>query len=209
MIFTAPWVLLALTALPLLWWLLRVTPPAPRRESFPAIRLLLGLKAREETPARTPWWLLLLRCIAAAAIIVGLAGPVLDAGSALPGRGPVLLVLDNGWASATGLAAADPGCGCRAGPRRAGRPAGRAAAHRPRRQRSRPGNHAADASQPICVRRLAAMHPEPWPVDRAAATAALDGLAAIRQLRRVSGGWADRRRRFPGVRPGAVRMPDR
>ncbi|MBV8459130.1 MAG: BatA domain-containing protein, partial [Acetobacteraceae bacterium] len=42
MIFTTPWVLLALTALPLLWWLLRVTPPAPRRESFPAIRLLLG-----------------------------------------------------------------------------------------------------------------------------------------------------------------------
>ena len=29
MIFAAPWVLLALPALPLLWWLLRVTPPAP------------------------------------------------------------------------------------------------------------------------------------------------------------------------------------
>src|SRR5580698_9658492 len=27
MIFAAPWVLLALAALPLLWWLLRVTPP--------------------------------------------------------------------------------------------------------------------------------------------------------------------------------------
>ena len=32
MIFAAPWVLLALPALPLLWWLLRVTPPAPRSE---------------------------------------------------------------------------------------------------------------------------------------------------------------------------------
>ena len=61
MIFAAPWVLLALAALPLLWWLLRVTPPAPRSEIFPAIRLLLGLHATEETPARTPWWLLLLR----------------------------------------------------------------------------------------------------------------------------------------------------
>ena len=88
MIFAAPWVLLALPALPLLWWLLRVTPPAPRSETFPAIRLLLGLHAPEETPARTPWWLLLLRMIAAALVILALARPVLDAGSALPGAGP-------------------------------------------------------------------------------------------------------------------------
>jgi len=42
-----------------IWWLLRVTPPAPRQIAFPAIRLLLGLTPREETPARTPWWLIL------------------------------------------------------------------------------------------------------------------------------------------------------
>ena len=101
MIFAAPWVLLALPALPLLWWLLRVTPPAPRSETFPAIRLLMGLHAREETPARTPWWLLALRMIAATLVILALARPVLDAGSALPGSGPVLLVMDNGWASAS------------------------------------------------------------------------------------------------------------
>ena len=64
MTFAAPLALVALVALPLLWWLLRVTPPAPRRESFPAIRLLLGLNPTEETPARTPWWLLLLRIVA-------------------------------------------------------------------------------------------------------------------------------------------------
>ena len=52
--FAAPWLLLALAALPIIWWLLRVTPPAPRRMPFPAIRLLLGLNPREETPARTP-----------------------------------------------------------------------------------------------------------------------------------------------------------
>src|ERR1700742_4597411 len=100
MIFAVPWVLLALPALPLLWWLLRVTPPAPRSETFPAIRLLMGLRAREETPARTPWWLLLLRMTAAALVILALARPVLDARSELPGTGPVLLVVDNGWASA-------------------------------------------------------------------------------------------------------------
>src|ERR1700722_11934657 len=101
MIFAAPGVLLALPALPLLWWLLRVTPPAPRSETFPAIRLLMGLRAREETPARTPWWLLLLRMVAATLVILALARPVLDAGSSLPGSGPVLLVIDNGWASAS------------------------------------------------------------------------------------------------------------
>ena len=43
MTFAAPLALVALAALPLLWWLLRVTPPSPRQERFPAIRLLLGL----------------------------------------------------------------------------------------------------------------------------------------------------------------------
>ena len=100
MIFVAPWVLAGLLALPLLWWLLRVTPPAPRSEIFPAVRFLLGLNATEETPARTPWWLLALRLLAAGLVIVALARPVLDAGTALAGKGPVLLVIDNGWASA-------------------------------------------------------------------------------------------------------------
>ena len=58
--FVQPWILAALLGLPVLWWLLRVTPPAPRTVRFPAIRLLFGLLPPEETPARTPWWLLLL-----------------------------------------------------------------------------------------------------------------------------------------------------
>ncbi|HLI13034.1 MAG TPA: BatA domain-containing protein, partial [Alphaproteobacteria bacterium] len=83
MTFAAPWILLALPALPVLWWLLRVTPPAPKREAFPAIRLLRGLERTEETSARTPWWLLALRMLAATLIIVGLARPVLDHGRML------------------------------------------------------------------------------------------------------------------------------
>jgi hypothetical protein len=35
--FATPWLLLALGALPLLWWLLRAIPPAPRQVAFPAI----------------------------------------------------------------------------------------------------------------------------------------------------------------------------
>ena len=61
--FAAPWVLLALAGIPILWWLLRVTPPSPKLVQFPAIRLLLRLQEKEDTPARTPWWLLLLRII--------------------------------------------------------------------------------------------------------------------------------------------------
>ena len=51
--FVSPWLLVALAALPIIWWLLRVTPPAPRRIAFPAIRLLLGLVPREDGSRRT------------------------------------------------------------------------------------------------------------------------------------------------------------
>jgi hypothetical protein len=98
--FATPWLLLALGALPLLWWLLRAIPPAPRQVAFPAIRLLFGLQTQEETPQRTPWWLLLLRLVIAALVIVGLARPLLNAGNELRGSGPLLLVVDNGWAAA-------------------------------------------------------------------------------------------------------------
>ena len=59
--FTAPLVLGALVLLPVLWRLLRVTPPRPRQIAFPPLRLILDLSPREQTPARTPLWLLLLR----------------------------------------------------------------------------------------------------------------------------------------------------
>ncbi|HVC56715.1 MAG TPA: BatA domain-containing protein, partial [Stellaceae bacterium] len=98
--FASPWLLAALAALPVIWWLLRVTPPAPRRVAFPAIRLLLGLSPREETPARTPWWLILLRTLIAALIVVALAHPVLNPQARLAGSGPVVLVIDDGWAAA-------------------------------------------------------------------------------------------------------------
>ncbi len=97
--FAAPWILLALAALPVLWWLLRAVPPAPVRVAFPAIRLLFGLPQREETPHRTPWWLLALRLLLAALVILALAHPVLDPGKALRGNGPLVMVVDNGWSA--------------------------------------------------------------------------------------------------------------
>lgn len=103
--FVNPWFLVALAGLPVIWWLIRVTPPAPRRVAFPAIRLLFGLRVEETTPARTPLWLLLLRLFLAALAILALSGPVLDPGARLAGNGPVVLVVDDGWSAARGWAA--------------------------------------------------------------------------------------------------------
>ena len=98
--FGAPWILAALVILPAVWWLLRVTPPMPRRVIFPPLRLLLGLRDAQETPARTPLWLLLLRLLAAACMIVALAEPLLGQAPAVQGTGPLVLFVDNGWTSA-------------------------------------------------------------------------------------------------------------
>ncbi len=98
--FLNPWLLAALAALPALWLLLRAIPPSPRRAAFPGVRLLLGLEDRERTPVRTPLWLLLLRCLIAAAAILAFAEPVLNPKARLAGGGPLLLAMDGGWASA-------------------------------------------------------------------------------------------------------------
>ncbi|MDA7947025.1 MAG: DUF4159 domain-containing protein [Hyphomicrobiaceae bacterium] len=100
--FMQPWVLTALIALPAIWWLLKLTPPRPERVVFPPTRLLKGLEDSEQTSAHSPWWLTALRMLLATLLICALAGPVLHPDrDALPGSGPVLLVVDNGWASAT------------------------------------------------------------------------------------------------------------
>src|SRR5512139_3868383 len=102
--FGAPWILLALVVLPVIWFLLRVTPPLPKRVVFPPLRLLLGLRDEEQTPAGTPWWLMLLRLIAAAALILALAEPQIGRTLEIGGRGPVVLLIDNGWTAAASWA---------------------------------------------------------------------------------------------------------
>ena len=100
LVFASPWVLAALVLLPLIWWLLKVTPPAPKRMLFPAVRLLFGLRHEEETPAKTPPWLIVLRLVVAALVIVALAQPLLNPRAPLAGAGPLILVIDDGWAAA-------------------------------------------------------------------------------------------------------------
>lgn len=175
--FAAPLLLAALIVLPLLWWLLRVTPPAPQRQPFPPVRLLRDLVAPEETPHRTPPWLLLLRMAAAALLILGLARPVWNPAALPAGEGPLLIVLDDGWAAApdwaSRLAAAT------AAVERAGREGRRVAllptapdaeAQPPRATPLLPAEEARA--------RLAALRPQPWAPDRAAAGAALAAFRA-------------------------------
>ena len=99
--FDFPLVLAALAGLPLLYLLLRMTPPRPAIVPFPPLRLILGLQPRDETALRTPWWLLVLRLAIALCLILAMAGPVL---SPLPGaaghNGPLLIVIDDGWPAA-------------------------------------------------------------------------------------------------------------
>ncbi|MBN2761027.1 MAG: DUF4159 domain-containing protein [Rhodobacteraceae bacterium] len=98
--FATPWLLAALVALPLLWWLLRAVPPAPVVRRFPGVALLLGLTDERTETDKTPWWLLLLRALAVAALIVGFAGPTLNPQAARMGDAPLLVVMDASWASA-------------------------------------------------------------------------------------------------------------
>lgn len=98
--FTAPLVLLALVALPILWLILRAVPPAPIRRRFPGVALLLGLKDDETETDKTPWWLLLLRMAAIAAAILAFAGPVLNPTLRDGGTGPLLILIDGSWADA-------------------------------------------------------------------------------------------------------------
>jgi Domain of unknown function (DUF4159)/Aerotolerance regulator N-terminal len=173
MIFAQPWLLVAFAALPVIWWLVRASPPAPRTQLFPALRLLAGLESPVESPERTPPWLLVLRLLAASCLILGLAAPILDPGHGLPGSGPLLIVMDDGWASASNwpdrMAAAEATI---VAAERAERPVALLATA-PSADGRVPTVEG--PMPPAAARaRLAALTPLPWPPDRAASARALD-----------------------------------
>lgn len=173
LVFATPWILTALLALPVLWWLLRITPPSPQLMRFPAVRLLFGLQSKEETPDASPLWLIILRLLAATLLILALAHPLFNPGAPLSGQGPLVLVIDDGWS--------------------AGRdwPARQDALTRLIDQADRDdrsvvllptapdprGNAAAFSGllRPLQARSaVAAIEPKPWPTDRQSALAALE-----------------------------------
>jgi hypothetical protein len=100
--FAQPLVLLGLLSLPILWWLLRLVPPRPRQIDFPPTRLLFEIAPKEETPARTPWWLTLLRLTLATLVIIAAAGPLWNPPMATVDRAtPLLILIDDGWPAAS------------------------------------------------------------------------------------------------------------
>jgi hypothetical protein len=100
--FAEPLLLIGLLSLPLLWWLLRVMPPRPRRIEFPPTRLLFDIAPKEETPSRTPWWLTAIRLAAAALLIFAAAGPIWNLQTGLAGHSsPLVILLDDGWSAAS------------------------------------------------------------------------------------------------------------
>jgi len=175
--FVTPFMLLALALLPVLWWLLRVTPPAPRLVRFPAVRLLFGLTSTEETPASSPLWLILLRLAAAAALILALAHPLMNPGRQIVGKGPLLLVVDDGWTAAAQWDARQ-------------RAMLQAVAQAERAERSvilLPTAPDAEGQPPVASGvlgpaeargRVRTMVPRPWSADRAAAATAMAKLPA-------------------------------
>lgn len=167
--FAAPAALAALVALPALWYLLRVTPPRPRRIDFPPLRILADLLPERETPARTPPWLLALRLLAAACLILAVSGPVWNPSPQGTGGGrtPLVLVLDNGftaaqdWRDRVRVATAEVEAAARAG-----RPVALLATA------SAPAGLEATGPGPA-LERLRAIEPLPHLADRAAQSAAL------------------------------------
>jgi hypothetical protein len=99
--FAQPLVLLGLLSLPVLWWLLRLIPPQPRRVAFPPTRLLFDISPKEETPQRTPWWLTLLRLTLAALVIIAAAGPLWNPPVATAtAKAQLALLIDDGFPAA-------------------------------------------------------------------------------------------------------------
>ncbi len=173
--FDFPLVLAALAGLPLLYLLLRITPPRPAIVPFPPLRLILGLKPRDEEALRTPWWLLALRLAIALCLILAMAGPVLNP---LPGAarqsGPLLIVIDDGWpaapswdqkiaAAARRIAAAE----------RNAQPVAVAAV-------SDAGRELFPTDAARALSRLRALKPVPFIPDRLAAAAAIQKFASAR-----------------------------
>ena len=170
--FAQPLAFLGLITLPVIWWLLRLRQPLPRRIEFPPIRFLEKLVTRRQSPSRIPFWLLILRLALLLAVITALAHPLWNATSRLSGQGPIYVLVDDDWAAAGRWAdrrtALD---NLVAEAERSGRPlvietsTGSAVDAGP-----------AMMSAAVARRAFAALQPKPWTGDRAAAVARLLSL---------------------------------
>jgi hypothetical protein len=99
--FALPALLLALVVLPAVWWFIRHLPPAPRKVPFPALALLRPLAQTTPPPRTPPLWLLILRLLMVAILIVLLAEPFLRKGEKPTYiNAPFVVVLESDWRAA-------------------------------------------------------------------------------------------------------------
>ena len=178
MIFQSPTLLYTLLCLPLVWWLLRATPPRARQQAFPPIALLSRLRPKETEAARSPPWLLLLRLLAAGLLVVGFARPFVPGSrNMVQTHGPVLLVLDDGMLSAadwtdrlgTAQTIVDD----------AERTKSSLLVIGTAPQAEEPTTPLAPQPAPAVRQMLNSYHPSPWAVDRAQAAQQILHLPAI------------------------------
>jgi hypothetical protein len=172
--FVAPVALLALAAVPVLWWLLRVIPPAPKRVRFPPIRLIMRLVNPEESSAKTPLWLTLLRLALIVLVILGAAHPIWNAQTQVVAAGPLVLVIDDDWAAARNWSQRQRTMAALL--ERAQRENRAVAvvttAAGETRGRAMESLLTAEAAREM----VAALEPKPWPADRHAAAAVIDQI---------------------------------
>lgn len=96
--FATPWALSTILLVPLIWQLLRVTPPKPTVIRFPAVRLLQELTNNQQLSTKTPWWILLLRSLIILCLILALGQPMLNqTPTTEQSNGPLVLIVDNDW----------------------------------------------------------------------------------------------------------------
>ncbi len=172
-IFAAPWVLLALAALPVLWWLLRATPPAPRAQDLPRHPAAAGLRPPRRRPrARRGGCWRCACCRGPGHPRAGAAGA--DAGPAPAGQRPGPAGDRRRLVVRPRLRRPAGGRRRRARPAGAGEPAGRPADHGARRDGAGAAATRADAGR-AAAPALAALRPKPWPTDRAGRRAPLPG----------------------------------
>lgn len=196
--FLVPWALIALVLLPLLWWLLKVVPPMPRKVSFPAIRLLFGLDTDRRAAESTPLWLILLRLGLAGLLILAVAHPLVNPSHRTLAPGDMLIVVDDGWASARDWP--DRMTAVRNLVSLAERQDRSVVLLRTASQESGvPMEHSGLMRAENAGQLLNAMVPSPWPVDRGGSSRNTD-RPRLRQS-----GLLDQRRRF--FRPGCG-LPD-
>ena len=98
--FLTPWAFVGLLALPLVWWLLHLIPPRPHRVRFPAIQLLMRVTSGHRSSQSYPWWLLVLRLLIVALFVGGAATPVFNPQPTNRTSGPLVIIVDDGWAAA-------------------------------------------------------------------------------------------------------------